>query len=249
MHDEAQMSAAVAALRAARAVVALTGAGISAESGVPTFRGPGGLWRTFRPEQLATPEAFARDPALVWEWYRWRRGRMAAVGPNPGHEALARMEQRVRAFTVVTQNVDGLHARAGTRRLVELHGSIWRDRCTANAEHLFDRQAADSDPALPLPRCHCGALLRPDVVWFGEPLDPRRLEAAVEAVREAQVVLVVGTSSVVYPAAALPGIARRAGATVVEVNPEETPLTGEADLVLRGAAGIVLPELERLARA
>jgi NAD-dependent deacetylase len=251
--NDTQMAAAARALREAKAVAVLTGAGISAESGVPTFRGPEGLWRTFRPEQLATPEAFARDPALVWEWYRWRRERMAAVKPNPGHETLARLEGRFASFTVITQNIDGLHARAGSRRLIELHGSIWRDRCTSNADHVFDRQreGADRQDACPppgLPRCHCGALLRPDVVWFGEALDPAHLEAAVEAAGTVQLFLVVGTSSVVYPAAALPGMARRAGATIVEINPDETPLSAEADLVLRGASGILLPRLERLIR-
>ncbi len=240
------------ALREAKAVAVLTGAGISAESGVPTFRGAEGLWRTFRAEDLATPGAFARDPALVWEWYRWRRAKMAAARPNPGHAALARLEPRFPAFTVVTQNIDGLHARAGSRRLLELHGSLWRDRCTADPAHVFQRQPGaqpDEEPAASqaLPHCDCGALLRPDIVWFGEALDPDVLEAAREAVEAAQVVLVVGTSSVVYPAASLPGIARRAGATIVEVNPEETPLSAGAHVVLRGPSGLVLPELERAA--
>lgn len=237
------------ALAGARAVAVLTGAGISAESGVPTFRGPDGLWRNFRAEQLATPEAFARDPAMVWEWYRWRRTRMASVSPNAGHLALARMETRVPAFTLITQNVDGLHARAGSRFLVELHGNIWRDRCTGDPAHVLERQPSDiaGQAETGLPRCRCGALLRPDVVWFGEALNPDHLEAAVDAVGSAQVVLVVGTSSVVYPAAALPAVARRAGALVVEINPEETPLTREAHVALRGPAGRVLSELERLA--
>ena len=235
-------------LATARAVAVLTGAGVSAESGVPTFRGADGLWRNVRPEDLATPEAFARDPVLVWEWYRWRRRRMATVVPNPGHFALARMEVRIPAFTLITQNVDGLHARAGSRRLVELHGNIWRDRCSQNPAHLFERLPSESggaDEATPLPRCHCGALLRPDVVWFGEGLDPAHIEAAIAAVSTADLLLVVGTSSVVYPAAALPGTARQAGAHVVEINPEETPLSAGMDVVLRGPAGILLPELER----
>jgi NAD-dependent deacetylase len=242
------MVEAAKALSQAKAVAVLTGAGISAESGVPTFRGPEGLWRHFRPEQLATPDAFARDPALVWEWYRWRRARMAAVRPNPGHDAIARLEARFPSFSVITQNIDGLHALAGTRNLIELHGNIWRDRCTNDRSHLFDRHRDEPDADAPttLPRCHCGALLRPDVVWFGETLDPHNLDAAVAAGQAAQVVLVVGTSSVVYPAAALPGVARRAGAVVIEVNPEETPLTAEAQLVLRGPSGRLLPELERL---
>lgn len=238
----------VDALRTAGRIAVLTGAGISAESGVPTFRGPEGLWRRYRPEDLATPLAFARDPALVWEWYRWRRQRMAAVSPNPGHFALARMEARRPGFVLVTQNVDGLHAAAGSRNLVELHGNIWRDRCTSRPPHRFDRQFGEgTEGAMEIPRCHCGAPLRPDVVWFGEGLAPGDLEAAIEAFREADLALVVGTSSVVYPAAALPGVAKSAGALVVEINPDETPLSGEADVVLRGPSGVVLPELERLA--
>jgi NAD-dependent deacetylase len=242
------LAAAAKSLRDAKAVAVLTGAGISAESGVATFRGPEGLWRTFRPDQLATPEAFTRDPALVWEWYRWRRERMGEVQPNAGHQALARLERRFAAFTLITQNVDGLHARAGSGHLVELHGNIWRDRCAEDPGHRLEHKPPGG-VALPdaLPRCHCGALLRPDVVWFGESLDPVSVDAAVSAVEAAQVVLVVGTSSVVYPAAALPGIARRAGATVVEVNPEETPVSSAAHIVLRGLSGVVLPQLERLA--
>jgi NAD-dependent deacetylase len=248
MHDHERLEEVARALAGATAVAVLTGAGISAESGVPTFRGPEGLWRKFRPEQLATPEAFARDPGLVWEWYRWRRERMAAVKPNPAHETLARLERRVPAFTVITQNVDGLHALAGSRHLVELHGNVWRDRCTQSPDHVFLREPSESwGDVAAVPRCHCGSLLRPDVVWFGEALDPRHLDAAVESVSGAHMVLVVGTSSVVYPAAALPGIARRAGAMVVEINPEETALSADAQVALRGPAGVVLPELERLA--
>ena len=234
----------VEALRRARAVVAITGAGISAESGVPTFRGAEGLWRTFRPEDLATPQAFARDSALVWEWYLWRRGRIASVRPNAGHVALARMEGRFAAFTLLTQNVDGLHLDAGSRRLVELHGNIWRARCTVEPQRIFD-QRGDA-PGEAVPRCPCGALLRPDVVWFGEPLDPGALDRAVSAVRACDVLMVIGTSAVVYPVAGLPALARRGQATVVEINVGPTPLTPEADIVVRGPSGAILPELERL---
>ena len=251
-HDNRSLVIDVGRLLArARAVAVLTGAGISAESGVPTFRGPDGLWRNFRAEELATPEAFARDPALVWEWYRWRRRWMATVVPNPGHLALVSLESRFPAFTLITQNVDGLHVCAGSRHVLEIHGNIWRDRCSRNPAHLFQRQpsdAAGSSEAAPLPRCHCGALLRPDVVWFCEGLNPAHLDAAVEAVSSADILLVVGTSSVVYPAAALPAVARQAGADVVEINPEETPQSPEMDLVLRGPAGVLLPELDRLIR-
>jgi NAD-dependent deacetylase len=235
---------AVEALKGARAIVAITGAGISAESGVPTFRGSGGLWRTFRAEDLATPEAFARDPALVWEWYRWRRSRIAAARPNPGHLALARFEGRFPAFALLTQNVDGLHVEAGSRDIIELHGNIWRARCTGEPWRVFDQRREMPGPDAP--RCPCGALLRPDVVWFGEPLDPAAVDRAADAVRACDVLLVIGTSAVVYPVAALPSLARRGQAIVVEVNVDPTPLTAEADIVLRGPSGVILPEVERL---
>jgi NAD-dependent deacetylase len=215
----------------ARHVLALTGAGISAESGVPTFRGPGGLWRDFRPEDLATPAAFARDPALVWEWYAWRRDTIAPLLPNAAHRALVALEARAPEFLLATQNVDGLHAAAGSRRLVELHGTLWRLRCIACGRVRDDRRVPL--PEVP-PRCACGELLRPDVVWFGEPLPPAAVEEAFEAARNADAVLVVGTSSLVYPAA---------GAFVIEVNPEPTPLTAIADLSLRGTAASLLPAL------
>jgi NAD-dependent deacetylase len=226
-------------LRAARNVLVLTGAGISAESGVPTFRGPEGLWRQFRPEDLATPEAFARDPRLVWEWYAWRRERIAAVEPNAGHQALARLEEQVPGYLLATQNVDGLHALAGSRRMVELHGSIWRLRCVGCGAERDERGPLATLP----PRCACGGLLRPGVVWFGESLPEQGFHKAFAAAAEADVALVVGTSSVVYPAAGLPGAARAAGAFVVEVNLEPTPLSGACHVCLRGPASEVLPEL------
>lgn len=224
----------------ARRVVALTGAGVSQESGVPTFRGPGGLWRNFRPEDLATPQAFARDPRLVWEWYDWRRGLIAQARPNPAHLALAALEERVPDFTLITQNVDGLHRRAGSRRLQEVHGSLWEVRCTACGVTREDRRVP-----LPIPpRCGaCGGLLRPGVVWFGESLDPRVLDAAYQALSRAQVVLSVGTSAVVQPAASFGLMAQRAGAKLAEVNPDPTLLTPACDFVLPGRAGEVLPRL------
>jgi NAD-dependent deacetylase len=226
-------------LRAAHRVLALTGAGVSAESGVPTFRGPEGLWRRFRPEDLATPEAFARDPRLVWEWYAWRREKVAACRPNAAHRALAALDRRAPEFLLATQNVDGLHGLAGSRRMVELHGSLWRVRCTACGHAAEHRGPL---PELP-PRCECGAVLRPDIVWFGEPLAPPVLEKAFAAAREAEVVVVAGTSSLVYPAAALPEAALWAGAFVIEVNPEPTPLTARASLSIRGRAAEALPVL------
>ena len=224
----------------AESVLVLTGAGISAESGVPTFRGPDGLWRSFRPEDLATPEAFERDPRLVWEWYEWRRQAIGPLRPNPAHLAVARLEERAREFLLATQNVDGLHAQAGSRRMVELHGSLWRLRCTSCQSRRDDRQVPL--PELP-PRCDCGALLRPDVVWFGERLPAAHQEQAFAAASEADVVLVIGTSSLVYPAAALPQVARSAGAFVIEVNPEKTPLSSQADVSLRDRAAVAVPAL------
>jgi NAD-dependent deacetylase len=224
----------------ARRLLVLTGAGVSAESGVPTFRGPQGLWRDFRPEELATPEAFERDPALVWAWYDSRRQAVARVAPNAAHHALAALEARASEFLLSTQNVDGLHTVAGSRRVVELHGTLWRLRCVACRAESEDRRTPL--PTLP-PRCACGGLLRPGVVWFGEGLPQDALYQSFAAAKTAEVVLVVGTSSVVYPAAALPEAARAAGAFVIEINPEATPLTPLASLSLRGLAAAIVPAI------
>lgn len=242
------------AIAGARAVMALTGAGISTESGVPAFRGPGGLWRQFRPENLANAQAFYRDPALVWEWYLWRRQRIAEKRPNAGHECLARLERRPHAFTLVTQNVDGLHRQAGSTNVVELHGNIWRTVCAGHCGAVVDESpwttglvaASASREAGDLPRCACGALMRPGVVWFGEPLDAGVLGSAIDAAETADVVLVIGTSGLVHPAAALPDLARSHGATIIEINIAPTPLSDTADIVLRGPSGVVLPALEAL---
>lgn len=248
------------ALRRARAllhdadrVVVLTGAGISAESGVPTFRGPEGLWRRHRPEELATPEAFRRDPCLVWEWYAWRRSIVAGCAPNDGHRALARLALLDRPrTTLVTQNVDGLHHRAavevagpdaGRALPLEVHGAIHRDRCSrCGARTPAVAEVSTSSPEA-LPRCHCGGLLRPDVVWFGEALDAEVLGAAFEAAAEASVCLVVGTSALVYPAASIPEITLGAGGVVIEVNTDATPLTPWASVSLRGTATSLVPAL------
>jgi NAD-dependent deacetylase len=241
-------------------VLVLTGAGISAESGVPTFRGPEGLWNNFRPEELATPSAFTRDPRLVWEWYDWRRRRVRACQPNAAHVTLANLAlQRGSARTrIVTQNVDGLHAVAAretaTRLRVaasphaalplELHGSLFRVRCTACGERREDDAPVDASSPASLPRCaRCGALLRPDIVWFGEPLDDAVLSEALERARTADVCLVVGTSAVVQPAASLAMVTKRAGGELIEVNPETTPLTRFADISVRGTAADVVPRL------
>ena len=219
-------------LEAARRVAVLTGAGISAPSGIPTFRDPGGLWDNFRIEDFATPEGFARDPERVWRWYleRWQKIRQAE--PNLAHRKLAELEkQKGEGFLLVTQNIDGLHQRAGSKRVVELHGSIHRMRCTAC------RHTAPMPPDELPPRCPvCGGLMRPDVVWFGEPLPPGAFEAAAEAFQNADVALVVGTSAVVEPAASLGRLAKYGGAYLIEVNPEATPLTPIADLSLRMGA-------------
>ena len=240
-------------VRRAQEVVVLTGAGVSAESGVPTFRGPDGLWRSHRPERLATPEAFARDPRTVWEWYAWRRSVVAGCAPNAAHFALARLALERAHVTLVTQNVDGLHHRAAdavaasailaTRAYpLEVHGAVHRDRCSGCGRRSDARGDVDCTSERTLPRCaSCGALLRPDVVWFGEPLDLDVLGAAFAAARSADVCLVVGTSSIVYPAASIPEIALRAGAAIIEVNPQETPLSPLAAVTIRAAAGTALP--------
>jgi NAD-dependent deacetylase len=230
-------------IRDAQHVTVLTGAGISAESGVPVFRGAQGLWRQFRPEELATPEAFQRRPERVWEWYLWRRERIARAQPNEGHLTIARWQRSRPDVALLTQNVDGLHARAGSPDPVELHGNLWRVRCAAGCGH-YTHDREDAPPRAEL-KCVCGSWLRPDVVWFGEWLDAGAMEEAADAIERADVVLVVGTSAVVYPVAGLPQHAKRRGARVVEVNVDETPLSSQVDAVLRGPAGHVLPELDR----
>lgn len=238
----------------ARSVLVLTGAGVSAESGVPTFRGAGGLWKSHRAEELATPAAFARDPRLVWEWYAWRRTLVAGCEPNSAHRALAAFAARPAGGVVLaTQNVDGLHGRAaaelgdGARAatpVVELHGSLFRVACTLCPHAAAHHAPVDTSARETLPRCpECGALLRPGVVWFGEALDAAVLRLAMRAAERADVCLVVGTSALVQPAASLGAITREAGGRVIEVNPADTPLTPLADEVLRGAAGEVIPAI------
>jgi NAD-dependent deacetylase len=238
---EARVALAAQVLDRARRVCVLTGAGISAESGIPTFRDAlTGLWSQFKAEELATPEAFERNPQLVWEWYEWRRELVRGAEPNAGHRALAALAHRVPELTLVTQNVDGLHQRAGSEQVLEYHGNILRDRCTV--EGVVVQRPKRS--ATGLPRCPaCGGLLRPDVVWFGEAI-PRRpmLEAAIAA-DTCDVFVSVGTSSLVYPAAGLAETALRRGATVIEVNPNPTDLSDAVQIVLTGPAGRILPEL------
>lgn len=232
-------AALVARLQRAEHVCVLTGAGISAESGVPTFRdAQSGLWARFDPLELATPEAFERDPALVWRWYRWRRELVRAAEPNAGHFALARLARRVPRLTLVTQNVDALHQRAGSEDVIEFHGNLFETRCV--------RQdcAVSCDDSADVPRCaDCGGPLRPGVVWFGEAIDAARLEASFAAAAACDLFLSVGTSSLVVPAAGLADVAMRSGAAIAEINPQPTDMSAAFDFAIAARAGAVLPEL------
>ena len=234
-------------LRGARRVAVLTGAGVSAESGVPTFRGDGGLWKQYRAEDLATPHAFARDARLVWEWYGWRRGIVRDCKPNAAHIALAEAARTRSDFRIVTQNVDGLHgavSESDADRPLELHGSLFRTRCTRCAARWDDRADVDATSLDTLPKCEtCGSLARPDIVWFGESLDPLILEEAIDLASTADVCLVVGTSALVHPAAGLADLTRRGGGSVIEVNTAETPLTSKSAVALRGPAAVIVPAI------
>jgi NAD-dependent deacetylase len=242
----ASLDALASRIGSARRLTILTGAGVSAASGVPTFRGAGGLWRSYRPEDLATPEAFARDPGLVWDWYAWRRQTIAECRPNAAHEVLASWSRRP-GCRVITQNVDDLHLRAGTQRLVRLHGSIWElrcwNRCAAGSRPWHDERLTIFERP---PHCpHCGGLARPAVVWFGEALRPEDLRAAHEATA-CDVFLTVGTSSVVHPAAGFVLEARQQGAFTAEINPEETPASIALALAVRGTAEDVLTSINKV---
>ena len=224
----------------AHSVTVITGAGISADSGVPTFRGPDGLWRNFRAEDLATPEAFARDPHLVWEWYNWRRERIAACRPNPAHDALAELERRAADCWLITQNVDGLHRQAGSRHLSEIHGNIWMVRCTGCGEVAENRDV----PIAILPTCpRCHSLLRPHIVWFGESLAAVDMEQCRNTLGRCSLCLVIGTSGLVYPAAGFAAIAKAHGAFVVEINLDPTPNSDLVDVAIRGRAKDIVPAL------
>jgi len=243
---EYQVEEVVEFLAGAGRVAVLTGAGISAESGVPTFRGKDGLWKQHKAETLATPEAFERDPKLVWEWYDWRRGLIAPVEPNAGHRVIAGWESLFGEMAVITQNVDGLHAKAGSQNVVELHGNIWKLRCTreGTVEEVRDNPLPHIPPVCP----NCGSFLRPHIVWFGESLDPVVLDRATDLSESCQVMFVIGTSAVVHPAASLPYAAARAGAKIIEVNLEPTSLTPHANFFFPGKAGEILPVLDRQLR-
>jgi len=226
-------------LAAAKRVVVLTGSGISAESGIPTFRGAQGLWKQYRPEELATPQAFQRQPEVVWEWYRYRRRLVRQAEPNAGHVALAQMAPYFEHFAIVTQNVDNLHQRAGSKEVIELHGNILLDRCVRCSQaHMSE---PESDHTTRLPRCSCGGMLRPGVVWFGENLPQGAFARASQLAEQCDVFFSIGTSAVVYPAAALPEIAKRNAAYIVEINPDKTPITQIVDLYFPTSASDVLP--------
>jgi NAD-dependent protein deacetylase/lipoamidase len=227
-------------IAAANAVAVLTGAGISADSGIPTFRGEDGLWQNFRAEELATPEAFERDPRLVWEWYNWRRELIATKKPNAAHYALAELERRRDAFMLVTQNVDGLHVEAGSRNLIELHGDLWKVRCTKCGQVTENRDV----PIAILPYCmHCNGLLRPNVVWFGEVLYAPDVLKSARAFEGCDLMLVIGTSGIVQPAASFVSMAKDHGAFVVEINVTETAASPAADALLLGRAAEVVSQL------
>jgi NAD-dependent deacetylase len=218
----------------------LTGAGISAESGIATFRGDDGIWKKFKPEELASMDAFMRNPELVWEWYEQRKKIIKEVKPNAAHKILADMEDHFPYFTICTQNIDSLHFRAGNKNVMELHGNILRTRCSRCGKVIFDIAL---EKGKGLPHCSCGGLFRPDVVWFGEMLPEDVLQQSFEVARGADIFFSIGTSAVVYPAAMLPTEAKRHGAYVIEINLEPTPLTNEADASFLGKAGEILPEL------
>jgi NAD-dependent deacetylase len=233
------------ALREARHVCVLTGAGVSAESGVPTFReAQDGLWERYSPQELATPEAFLADPALVWRWYRWRRDLVAAAEPNAGHNAIVKLAELVPRLTLITQNVDNLHQRAGSNDIIEFHGNLFTDRC------FVENTIAHGDHTLDVPRCPgCGANLRPGVVWFGETIPERALNESFAAASDCDVFLSVGTSSEVYPASGLADLARENRALVAEINPQPTRQAARFDLVIAANSGTALPKLvELLAR-
>jgi NAD-dependent deacetylase len=243
MEHEDPLDRAADALAGASACLVLTGAGISLESGIPTFRGPGGLWEGFRAEELATPEAFAMDPARVWRWYRWRAAQYGDCLPNPGHETIARMEGAFDRFLLATQNVDGLHPRAGSTRMVELHGTITKMRCTScSLLAPFPGPATEGED--PVPVCTaCTGRMRPHILWFGEQYWPGVLEEAMGAARQAEVVLVAGTSGQVWPPAMLALEAARRGAFLIDVNPDTTDISQAADVHLSGPSGELLPRL------
>lgn len=231
-------------LKQAKSVVAITGAGVSAESGISTFRGAGGYWEKFRAEDLASPRGFAKDPELVWRWYNERRIAILNSQPNPGHFALAELEKAFPSFLLVTQNVDGFHGQAGSEKMVEIHGSIWELRCTREGKIWTDRQIFETLPVY----CECGALARPNVLWFGETYNPSLFQQAQKAASQADLILVAGTSGLVWIVAGLlqAHYQHRHQGQVIEINLEASDLTPEVDLLLQGPSGQILPHLLEL---
>lgn len=235
-----EVEKAVDILKNAKKLVVITGAGVSAESGVPTFRGKDGLWKNYRAEDLATPWAFQRDPETVWKWYDWRRGIISKAQPNPGHKAIKELEDLFDDFLLITQNVDGLHGRAGSKKIIEIHGNLWRVFCIkcGSKKELLDVPLKEIPP-----KCTCGGLLRPDVVWFGESLDMDLMQRSYDALDRCDALIVCGTSGVVQPVASFPSYAKSHGAKVIEVNLEKTPISSIADVTILGKSGEVLPKI------
>jgi NAD-dependent deacetylase len=240
MIHAADIDKAVERLANTKFLLVPTGAGISHESGIPTFRGNDGLWQNYRAEELATPWAFERDPVTVWKWYDWRRGIIGKAEPNPGHHAIKELEDIFENFLLITQNVDGLHGRTGVTRMVEIHGNLWRVRCVREGKTSMLMEVPLS--SIP-PRCECGEMLRPDVVWFGESLPTQALEQAFKALEMCDTLMVVGTSGVVYPVASFPETVKSNGGFVIEINTEATPISNIADVSLYGKSGDILPAL------
>jgi len=232
-------------IKSARSLFVLTGAGISAESGIPTFRGADGLWKNYSATELATPQAFDKNPKLVWEWYHWRQSIILKARPNPAHYAVVELEKRSDKFLLLTQNVDNLHRRAGSRNVLELHGNIFRTRCMQCQKTTeYDSEKEHEDIELPV--CECGGLLRPDVVWFGEPIPQDIWRNSLSFLNNADAALICGTSGVVWPAAAIPEIAKQCGAKTIEINLEPTPISRVVDISIQGKAGEILPKIVKM---
>lgn len=233
---------AIEILKSAKSLFTLTGAGISAESGIPTFRGADGLWKNYSATDLATPQAFRKDPKIVWEWYHWRQGIISKAEPNPAHYALVALEKKMARFLLLTQNVDNLHPRAGSENVLELHGNIFRTRCLACGE-IADYQKPPKPANSTLPKCTCGGLLRPDVVWFGEAIPQDIWQNSLDFLSQADAALICGTSGIVWPAAAIPEIAQHGNTKTIEINLEPTPVSSIVDVSIQGKAGEVLPKI------
>ena len=233
---------AVDILRSAESLFVLSGAGVSAESGIPTFRGASGLWKNYSATDLATPQAFKNNPVLVWEWYQWRQGLISKAEPNPAHHALVDLEKMIPRFLLLTQNVDGLHKKAGSKNVLELHGNIFRTRCL-QCNNITSYKPTEETSKPFLPKCSCQGLLRPDVVWFGEPIPQAIWQQALDFLARSDTALICGTSGVVWPAAAIPEIAQQKNIKTIEINLEPTPVSSVVDLSIQGKAGKILKQI------